>query len=741
MPHPRPSDSLLKITAALLFALSGCGDDEVRGQSGPSSSPGGSGPSRPKTTTPGAKGSSSGVVGEGLAADPSKKGLLPDPAVALYPLRVRVTLDGLAPGRVILKQGGVDRHYSTDEQGQAVIGVNLGLYGDVMIHASHPEARIGYKKIDVKNPPPSIEIELRRFDRTDNENYKFRYPGVPEDELGCAHCHQRINRSWNSSMHRQAASNPTVHDLYAGVVGAIQDAKACKDAGGRWMEGTKPGAEGTAMRCYLGAGALPDLNDNCGDDRSCDQHATNFGKCADCHAPGMNGKAGGRNLLEARGHAFDFGVQCDVCHKVESLNPKGEPGVGGYLQLLRPNEPTEFIGHKYLPIYFGPFHDVSNAEMKSVQRDHFGKSEFCAGCHDYSIPVHPRWGPIDRSRWPTGRLPIQSTFREWQAGPFNPSAPCGSCHMPPYSDVWNAATLEPVASGVGSHANTPGRIAGWLRPPGSVRQHTWVGPRTPGSQLLQLAATVSVKLEPLVRGELSAKVTVKNVGPGHALPTGLPSRAMILLVRAQCGDQELQAIGGDVVPEFAGVLATKKPHEDWDHWPTARPGQRIRVLKHNGWINYQGPGRFSGQTFNAYQKGLPKYEFVLESTIKAVDRNGKVTLSQPLPKARADYAMLVEETRFGAGPPQNLAGAPGFAFARVMADKNGNLNVPTFRANDIRSDNRIMPQESWTSTHKFRATCSDPKVRALLLYRSFPPEWIRERRWKRDDVVMAEEIR
>ena len=63
--------------------------------------------------------------------------------------------------------------------------------------------------------------------------------------------------------------------------------------------GLSPGSAKSVERCYLGAGVLGALNDGCGTDKACDGVAKNFGGCADCHAPGIDGKLGGRDLLEA----------------------------------------------------------------------------------------------------------------------------------------------------------------------------------------------------------------------------------------------------------------------------------------------------------------------------------------------------------------------------------------------------------------------------------------------------------
>lgn len=43
----------------------------------------------------------------------------------------------------------------------------------------------------------------------------------------------------------------------------------------------------------------------------------------------INGVLGGRDLLEVMGWVFDWGVQCEVCYCVESIDLDVEPGVVG----------------------------------------------------------------------------------------------------------------------------------------------------------------------------------------------------------------------------------------------------------------------------------------------------------------------------------------------------------------------------------------------------------------------------
>lgn len=660
----------------------------------------------------------------------------PDFSADYAMIHVIVTLDGASPQTAIqLKQGGVDKLFKTDPDGHALMGVQLTGVGQVVIHASHPDARVGAKLIEPQDLTNEVHIKLQRFDQTDNPEYKFIYPGTPQDQLSCAHCHNHINEQWYGTPHQRSASNPFLQDVYAGVVSALTTESSCKDAGGRWQLGRLPGQAKPGYRCYLGPGALPDLNSHCGDQESCDAVATDFGGCADCHAPGINGQIGNRNLLEAKGSSYKFGIHCDVCHRVESVDLSKAPGVAGALRLLRPTEPPFASFLQNLPLTFGPFMDVSNYEMGAVQRGHFGQSRFCAACHDYSTEVKPSWGSIDPLRWPSGQLPVQSTYQEWLESPMNPTAPCGSCHMPPNPNAWNGADLDRLKGGYEQSAR-----AGWMRPSGSIRDHTWIGPRAPESDMLAMAADLEITSSKDEQGNFVYLVNVKNVGAGHALPTGLPARSIILLVKAYCGEEELPAIGGNVVPAFGGEISRQDATQDWSRWPNAVAGNVVRVLRRKRtvpWIAYRGPGPFGDGSFTEQEKGLANLEFVGEASVVAQMQDGTTRLDKLLPEG--DVAVLAESASMHGGPPRLLSGAPGFAFGRVYLDKHGNLNVPSFRAKDIVSDNRIPAQSGHRTKHVFAGSCpSPPQLQATLLYRAFPPSWIRHWRWERDDQVMLE---
>lgn len=481
---------------------------------------------------------------------------------------------------------------------------------------------------------------------------------------------------------------------------------------------------------------MHDLDPDC-EAPPCEGPVADPGGCADCHAPGIDGVLGGRELFEAREFAFEAGVHCDVCHKVESVHLDQPPGVAGRLALLRPTElsPSPTLG-TYWPLTFGPHHDVSNPRMGAVQREHFRQATLCAGCHE---DVHaPRVPGVaaDPERWPTGELPIQTTYSEWREGPLGQGAgaPCQSCHMPPDSRITNSADLQEFQAYEG--AGDPG--IGWPRPAGAVRRHSFVGPRSPDGRMLELAA--SVQLEPTRHEDtLEVAATVRNVGPGHALPTGEPMRHLVLQVSARCGDLPLPPLGGDAVSDIGGAIAVREAGEDWVLWPEAQVGYRVRVVSRSGaYHDYPGWGPFGDGTFGAEHKGIPVEHVVGEVTIVAVEGD-LASFDAPLPEGDRAYLVDAPSWPEGGEEARAAAGAPGFAFARVTVDQHGQRQVAAHRAVDIASDNRLMPGASFTSHHSFSAEgCPDPQVGAVLTWRAYPVPLARLKRWSNPERVLVE---
>ncbi len=92
-------------------------------------------------------------------------------------------------------------------------------------------------------------------------------------------------------------------------------------------------------------------------------------------------------------------------------------------------------------------------------------------------------------------------------------------------------------------------------------------------------------------------------------------------------------------------------------------------------------------------------------------------------------------------PATARAGAPGFAFAKVLVGRDGARMVPHFLAVDIASDNRLLPGASWTSEHVFATTCADPTIHATLVHRAYPLALATQRGWRIVESVMRRATR
>jgi len=632
-------------------------------------------------------------------------------------VRVVVTLDGKPTAGIVVSQGGRADRWTTDEEGAAVIPIDVDVPGDMAILASHPEARI--EAVMVWEGLTDATIDLDRFNPQDNEAYLFQNPGEPghsPTSAQCGHCHVTIAEDFFAASHPWAASNPVLQDLYAGTSAARQSEADCEAAGGEWRMGLIPGTQEPGERCYIGEGVLQTLND-CGTEDTCDDKATEFGGCADCHAPGIDGKLGGRDLLEARGYAYERGIHCDVCHHVEGIDDEGAPGNGGRLKILRPSDPAETPSFgDWRPLLFGPHDDIPNPFMGIVQRLVYQESRFCFGCHELDREVIVPGEELDVARWPSGKLPLLSTFTEWQATGMTTT--CQGCHMPGDPDVDNTADLQLFPT-------TVGVAGGWPREKPAVRRHIWLGPRSEGRPLGKMAASVELDTT-VVDGQLTVTATTSNAGAAHAIPTGEALRSLLLLVEARCDDQLLVASGGTAIPDLGGFTARKEQSEDWTKWPNAAVGQTLRIVRLTGeYHDYPGVGPFGDGTFDAAAKGMPVEEIVASLKVNKVEGE-EVSFEGEFPDGDVAYltAGASDDTW------DELAGAPGFAFARVIVGPGGQRMVPHYLAVDVVSDNRLMPGKNFTTTHHFEATCDLPEVTAKLLYRPFPVELAVERGWE-----------
>jgi hypothetical protein len=680
-----------------------------------------------------------------------------------FPLEVQVlvTADGLPMAGASVLEGGGAQGVFSDEQGRATLVLQGIVEEEVWVIA----AAKGYRSVGSlieTQPTGEILLELSSI-QSDNPDYEFLPAGVEEGESTayCSHCHVTIADQFGRSAHYLSARDEQVHDLFAGTAGAFTDQNTCEIAGGSWLVGTAPGT-GASERCYIGSGLLPDSSDSCGGQGQlpCDspqlaasKQPQHMGACADCHAPATGGPmGGGQSLLEVSGQAFEEGVSCDFCHKVSDIDPDAEPGIGGRTVLGRPLEALENFPLPWKPVMYGPYADVINPYMRGSISPIFASGELCSGCHEYRQA--PQWSAgetaMDSTRWPSGRLPIHTTWQEWSSSLLSPSTPCRTCHMPAF-DAENSADIEMFDL-------DPGLVGGFYRGPDEVRDHGFYGPTDvlpDGTRLLDAAASMS--LQASVDGDqLLVNVSVSNNQTGHGLPTGEPMRSVLLVVQARCDGVSLSQVQGQSVTEVGGALAARRiaAGETTSSTTLSWPGLpeelsdpsvdtallRLRALRETGnFIDYSGFESFANGGFPVEDKGLPERLPLGEVSIIGISSE-QLELSEALPLQEGDLLLLGEVlvTPSEGGNSTMLAGVPGTDFTRVLVDASGASMVPHYRANDVLRDNRLLPYHSSSSEHRFSlpAGCASPEAEAWLIYRRYPPALARQRGWPSQDAIL-----
>jgi hypothetical protein len=121
--------------------------------------------------------------------------------------------------------------------------------------------------------------------------------------------------------------------------------------------------------------------------------------------------------------------------------------------------------------------------------------------------------------------------------------------------------------------------------------------------------------------------------------------------------------------------------------------------------------------------------------LKATDSRGK-----PLKMIKG--STLPDWTGKGNVKMGNYAGLAGAAFARVLGDDDGNLNVPFWKATRIVSDTRIRPKK--TTTFKFEFLIEDLEdestAEASLIYRPAIKSLSKIKNWNVEDILIASSV-
>ena len=264
--------------------------------------------------------------------------------------------------------------------------------------------------------------------------------------------------------------------------------------------------------------------------------------CLRCHAP-VAVQTGDLEMLNPISRE---GVNCDYCHSVVSVD------------LQKRDQPIKIVldGVKR-----GPLRDATSPAHKVARSPLHQSSEFCAGCHEYKN---------------SNGVDVLSTYSEWKASPqAKEGKTCQICHMPLTPGETVPASLAPPRGNINLHNVTGGHSIEQVKKAAKVR-------------ILQVERKAGNAVE--------IKVEVANNGSGHSIPTGMPTRRLILDVVLFAGGREvtrfqreyqkklLDKEGKLIIEDYRTVLDAQTVMED----NRLRPGEK-RVEQFEAVILPKGP--------------------------------------------------------------------------------------------------------------------------------------------------------
>lgn len=200
--------------------------------------------------------------------------------------------------------------------------------------------------------------------------------------------------------------------------------------------------------------------------------------CLHCHAP-MTMMNGDYDLSLG---VTREGVSCDFCHTVKSVHLDGREKP--FTTDVSP------VKRGVIKKAESPAHEVAFSELH-------GKAEFCGGCHNHS-----------NSHGAT----IMGTYEEWRKGPYaTEGIQCQDCHM-------TLSSGKVVSEIYGKETD-------------KIHLHSLIHDSN------QLRDALKVEMTDARRGRdgLAVEVVVENVGSGHMVPTGIPTREVVLDVTVEAG--------------------------------------------------------------------------------------------------------------------------------------------------------------------------------------------------------------
>ncbi|MBI5117239.1 hypothetical protein HZA56_12260 [Candidatus Poribacteria bacterium] len=195
--------------------------------------------------------------------------------------------------------------------------------------------------------------------------------------------------------------------------------------------------------------------------------------CLQCHAPATQLNRD----YEMQYEVTREGVTCDFCHVVIAVTRASE------------NFAYKFNLDR---TRVGPLRNADSPIHASAYSELHTKSEICAGCHEYTNPAGVR---------------LLETYSEWKQSPYAAEGvQCQGCHMP----IGEGYVVRP----------------GVRQSPKGINLHNLQG----GHSIDKVKMAAKVRISDIQKFHEGARITVEvtNTGSGHRIPTGTPSRELLL---------------------------------------------------------------------------------------------------------------------------------------------------------------------------------------------------------------------
>jgi hypothetical protein len=450
-----------------------------------------------------------------------------------------------------------------------------------------------------------ITITLKPHYTADNLDYDwFEFEGIQGSD-SCAPCHTEY-AEWKADAHSQSAVNPRFLTMYEGTDVHGNKSPSSYNASGRIQppDMSQP---------YYGPGYRLDYRNR-------------SGNCAACHTPladslqpsntcGWSGchteftasvsdvVPPGIYPTDLTGDAAD-GVACDFCHKIGEvyLDPETQlpyadkPGISS-MRLYRPEEGQQ--------LFFGTYDDVARRVTYLPLEE---ESAFCAPCH-YGV-----FGGVVGQNEVVGGVVIYNSYGEWLDSPYSDpdtGQTCQDCHMVP---VENDYFVFPEQGGL-------------ERDYKSVRSHYMPGAKD--EVLLQNSVTMTTAAQ-LEGDKVLVEMSITNDKTGHHVPTGVPLRHMILVVKATDADGEpLPLVEGPLLPGWTGDYA-------------GQPGRTYAKILKEEWTGQSPTGAYWRDISLVEDTRLPAFATDVSQYAFAAPADGPITVEARLLYRRA-FQELMEQ--------------------------------------------------------------------------------------------------